>query len=1515
MQPISQDRLIAQLREEVRSLTETTHELRASETRWRAIFDANPQPMWIYDADSLRFLAVNDAAIAHYGYSRAEFEAMTIADIRLPQDVPRLRDHLRATTRGRLGESGTWRHRRRDGSVIEVEITRSTCEHDGRTDRIVLAHDVTARVRSARKLASVSRLHAMLSRTNDLVARAGSRTALFEGVCRVAVEAGGFRFAWVGMLGDDARVAPVARAGDDAGYIDAVCASADACDPRGQGPIGRALRSGTHEVNNAFVDDESTRAWHDAARRVGVGSLVALPLHESDRVVGTINLYACEAGFFDAPELATLDRVAVNVSFGLETLARAEERLRLHAELEATEARWRSALEGAGHGVWEWNMQTGQVFYSARWKEMLGYGDRDIGDSRSEWESRVHPDDLAAVHAGLRCHLAGETVQVCCEHRLRAKSGDYRWTLVQGRLTSRTPQGKPLLMIGTLSDITDRIRADAHAKELGDRLRRYLLLSPSVTYALRARDERLIVEWMSSNVERLMGWTVAQALAPGWWHDNVHPMDRDATAGLAERLMRDGAATCEYRFRCADGRWIWIGDQLRVDRSTDGTPARIVGAWADVTHQHEIRQRLKASERRFRAAFDQASVGMTHTTPDGRWLRVNRRFASMLGYTPREMVGRMARDFTHPGDFERDLALIHEVIEGAQRSYSSEKRYLRKAGGFVSTGVSTTLVRTHEGTPEYFAAVVVDLTDRKRAMDELRRLSQAIEQSSEAIVITDAGGTIEYVNEAFVNISGYARDEVLGRNPRMLQSGDTPRSTYERMWAELSAGLPWRGEFHNRAKDGRGYVESVTVSPIRESGGRITHYVAVKEDVTGKLAIAKELERYRLSLEDMVEKRTAQLDEARRQAAAANEAKSAFLANMSHEIRTPMNGVLGMLEVLEQGALSEPQLEMVRAARDSGRTLLGIIDDILDFSKIEAGLMRIERTAVCIADLVESLCESLATAATGKQVDLSVFIAPGIPERVLADPLRLRQILFNLIGNALKFSGAGADSGKRVAVRVSVAQHSPLRLAFAVIDRGIGIAPEHLKRLFAPFTQAEISTTRRYGGTGLGLSVCKRLADLMGARIDVHSRLGSGSTFTLTMPVDVPVEQPHRERRDLTGFDCIVCEQGDFDVDGICAYLGHAGARVHRVADAREGERCALTLGAPVVAIHHADAMPFADTPLRPPAPHVALLLLARGRRRVPRPATPRSLAIDATALRRDALLHAVASAAGCVAPERASDRSGLRPLPQPPASTHAGPILVAEDDTLNRKVLRLQLELLGHSPTIVGNGIEALRAWREHRWALLLTDLHMPEMDGWELTATIRREEQEQRRGSTRTPIVALTANALRDQAESAAARGFDGYLTKPLDLDKLRDALTRWLVPSQGASAVARNDIVLDLEVVKRTIGDEPHRVQTLLSTFLRTVRQQARDIRKAMLAGDAAEVGKAAHKLKPAARAVGALALGDLCEAIETSARTRDLDALRPQLAGFEREFTRVEAAIGAALEPAAQSDPGRRIADGR
>jgi len=505
-----------------------------------------------------------------------------------------------------------------------------------------------------------------------------------------------------------------------------------------------------------------------------------------------------------------------------------------------------------------------------------------------------------------------------------------------------------------------------------------------------------------------------------------------------------------------------------------------------------VNRQLRRADADRRSLFDQMGDGILLLGQNHRVIEANRSTTCMLGHSADELRQMPLQDLLPANEHARLAHAVLLVRNGDEQL--ADWQVLRRDGSCFMAEVSIRML-----DQQRFVVVMRDITQEQ----EVRLLSMAVEQSAQSIVITDLNGNIEYVNAAVLTSSGYAAHEMLGRNPRLLQSGKTSRKTYAQMWRQLSAGQPWRGLLFNRRKDGVAYVEDATITPMRDAQGRVTQYLALMLDVTEKRRMTEELERHQLYLTDMVEQRTVALVEARHVAEAASHAKSAFLATMSHEIRTPMNGVVGSIELLQRSVLSAYQRDLTDTVSESALALLTIIDDILDFSKIEAGKLKLVSEPVSLVRLTDSVCDALRITATSNSVDLQVDVAPGVPVWILSDAVRLRQILNNLLGNAIRFSARDGRDGRdgRVVLRVQpCGPDMPGHIQLCVIDNGIGMAPEALERIFQPFVQAESATTRRFGGTGLGLSICERLAALMDGRIGVDSVLDQGSTFTVTLP-------------------------------------------------------------------------------------------------------------------------------------------------------------------------------------------------------------------------------------------------------------------------------------------------------------------------------------------------------------------------------------------------------------------------------
>ncbi|KAA0596995.1 signal transduction histidine kinase/HPt (histidine-containing phosphotransfer) domain-containing protein [Azospirillum lipoferum] len=691
------------------------------------------------------------------------------------------------------------------------------------------------------------------------------------------------------------------------------------------------------------------------------------------------------------------------------------------------------------------------------------------------------------------------------------------------------------------------------------------------------------------------------------------------------------------------------------------------------------------------------------------------------------------------------------------------------------------------------------------------------------------------------------------------------------------------------------------------------------------------------SIETRVAERTRELRESREQAEEATKAKSAFLATMSHEIRTPMNGVLGMLGMLERTELDDHQRDTVGTMRESANALLRIIDDILDFSKIEAGKMDLERVALSVPALVEGVAETLAPAAGAKGLALLTYVEPSIPSVLLGDPVRLRQILFNLAGNAIKFTEAGRVVLRAELEPASAGSGEEVMLRIAVCDTGIGIAETTRRRLFQPFTQAESSTTRRFGGTGLGLSISRRLAALMGGEIGVESEPGVGSIFWLHLPLAraaAPVSaEDSQDAVALDGLTVLLGVPDDTERGFLARYLEQAGAHVlpaaspsELAAQARIAREAGCAVG--VVTVDEALHVPAAacapeelgrrSGEARPP-----VVLLCHETGGMPGPASrPTTRGAEAGTvvlsrpLRRLVLLRAVAVAAGRLLPQPAHAHPStlLSPAGARTATGHAAGapsveeaeaqgrlILVAEDNRVNRKVLLMQLQSLGYAAEMAPGGAEALEALDAMRqgqrhFALLLTDVQMPEIDGFELTRRIRDDEPS---AGHRLPIVAITANAAPADIESYRAAGMDDVLSKPLELSQLGATLARWMPPAPEKDAATEQTPVgsiVELGSLRALCGGDGEMLAELLGDFITIGHDVIADLYTALDKGDRDRVRACAHNLNGSSRNAGAKPLAEAARMLEQSAADgAPLARLKEEADRLKEAFTTACAAI--------------------
>ncbi len=925
---------------------------------------------------------------------------------------------------------------------------------------------------------------------------------------------------------------------------------------------------------------------------------------------------------------------------------------------------------------------------------------------------------------------------------------------------------------------------------------------------------------------------------------------------------------------------------------------------------------LENAAANFRTVFDNVHQFTGLLSPEGMLLEINRSTLKFAGVDIQQVIGRPAWDMPWWGESEAARDLVKKAVADAiaGRRVRLELDVVGTGGQIRTIDTICKAIRDDDGRPTMVIVEGRDVTNFKNAERELREthdfLQAIIDNLPVGVFVKDATpaafSTFRLWNKSAERMLGLDARHVIGKTDRDVFSAARADAFRREDEAVMATGvrLDLPDEPVDSGAQEQRILRKVKV-PIYGKNHEPRYLLGISEDVTDLRRATQELKR------------------AKDEAEEANRAKSAFLAAMSHEIRTPMNGVIGMIEVLCQADLPTQQREMMETVKDSAFALLGIIDGILDFSKIEAGMLELERVPLSVSGIVESAGETLAPIADKKNVELVLFCDPRIPDSVYSDPVRLRQILLNLGGNAIKFIATDSGHPGRVVLRADVESMSAERVhvVFRVVDNGIGISSETIARLFQPFTQAESSTTRRFGGTGLGLSICRRITEAMGGNIAVESESGSGSTFSVHLDFAVAPAPLVAERRfDLQGLDVLVVSEQPEMADILTRYISHGGARVTQFARADDAERFAAGVSQHdkriIVLFDSEGNKPRAQAlqeqfRAHPSVAEARFVVVARGRRRMPRMDGPDTITLDGNAMRRAALLRAVAVAAGRASPEvplRESQRvTAPLQLPSREDAEAAGRlILVAEDNSTNQKVLLHQLHLLGHVAEMTDHGRVALARWRTGRFGLLLTDCHMPEMDGFDLARAIRLEEEESGR---HFPIIAVTANALKGEAERCIAAGMDDYLAKPLQLKVLGEMLAKWLPPQPLASAVEAKESnhqsnvtdpraiadasPVDPEALKQVLGDDDAALmKEFYADFLRSAEVAVREIEAAYSRRSAKGVGALAHKVKSSARTVGANALADRCEALEQAGNTENWEQIDAFMAGLNGLFVQVE-----------------------
>jgi two-component system sensor histidine kinase/response regulator len=925
----------------------------------------------------------------------------------------------------------------------------------------------------------------------------------------------------------------------------------------------------------------------------------------------------------------------------------------------------------------------------------------------------------------------------------------------------------------------------------------------------------------------------------------------------------------EDQIELRDGR---VLERRSGPQFLDGKIIGRVTAFRDVTARYRADEALRIRDK----ALASASNGflITDASQAGNpIIYANPAFEQITGYTAAEVYGRsciflLGEDRDQPG-----TAVIREALKTGKECHVILRNY-RKDGALFWNDLTIAPIFDHNKRITHHVGVLVDITERLRT-EEAQRKAEAsyreiFENASDGIFRSTVEGKLLTANPALAHMLGYdSPDDILQNLTDVRQTWVRPEMRLELMRRLEKEGRVTGFEFETRLKGGSRVWMQENSRLVRDGQGKVLYYEGTLRDISQMKRAGEELRA------------------AKHQAEAANKAKSEFLANMSHEIRTPMNGILGMTELVLDSALQPEQREYMEMIQSSANALLTVINDILDFSKIEAGKLEIAPVETSIESITDEVLRTVALKAHGKGLELIAQVDPRIPELVMVDGLRLRQILLNLVGNAVKFTSQG-----EIEVHASVEEvnDNGFGLHFTVRDTGVGIAPDKLDLIFQAFSQADNSTTRVYGGTGLGLTISSRLVQLMGGQMWVESQPGQGSAFHFRITagqVEAAVAERLVQDVQMEGVKVLVVDDNLTNRVILQRWLSNWHAETVITENGEEALKALRAEGGrnrPFHVVLTDYQMPVMD----------GLELAARVRRETgfPQPAIvlltsgARSLYLEdgrpkdfqaalAKPLRKGelskTLRHLIESSA--LAGLSAAEKVNHRPEPGTdaeqaasalnPASPRRLHILVAEDNVVNQRLAMLVLEKKGHRVTVVANGRDAVNACELQPFDLILMDVQMPLMDG--LAAT--REIREREAGSARhIPIIAMTAHAMKDDREKCLAAGMDEYVSKPVETKQLIGVIEKVTMPNSAVEEntearpaqdalkrrsgdTAEADVFDYFQALER-MGGDPDLLAEMAALFVRDCPTQLAGIQNALLQNDAGAMERAAHSLKGSA-----------------------------------------------------------------
>ncbi|MCE5267196.1 MAG: PAS domain S-box protein [Planctomycetaceae bacterium] len=1145
--------------------------LQEREEIYNAIVRQAADGIVLIDIETLRFAEFNDAASQGLGYTREEFAALRLTDIQATLTPEGVSQRVQATQKAAEAVFEN-QHRCKNGDVRDRHVRHRLVTIRGRHFLAAIWTDVTERKTHEREIERLNRLYAALSQVSQTIVHVKSREELFRDVCRIATERTGFTVAMIGWPDPKTHAVNfIACAGDDQGYVDKIKIYADDR-PEGRGPTGTCLRDGKTCIFNNFITDPRAVPWRAAALAHGLQSVAALPILFQGQACGVLTVYDREPNVFQSQEIVLLEDAAAAISLALERLDHETQRQRAEETIRESEEQLRRVIETSpdaigliepnGHILLA-NQQAARLMGFENVEELLSQVS-NVYDLMAPEDHERGRDDLGRLmDVGIL-----RDIEYCGIRR-----DGSRFPFEVSSSLKREPHGSPNTVILVFRDITARKQAEVflqHAKEAAEASRsqyeQVVSMISDVVWRYEVDDRgQFVASYISPVADRLLG-VPAGTIGHNFdkYFSCVYPEDLPVVQEALFSGLRDPkkGIAAEYRLRKPDGTTRWVSSKGLAYLQPNGH-IYVFGTTSDITDRKQAEEAITLKNALLSTQQEASIDGILAVDGDNKVILSNRRFIEMWNIPPEVIESKddaplLQAVVTRIANSDAFLEKVRYLYEH-RRETSREEVSLKDGRTFDR--YSAPMFGPND---QYFGRVWYfrDITDRKRAEERARleearvktllELSQISDRSAAEIAKHAMEGAIRLTDSTVGYIAFANEDETLLTMHYWSNSATQECVTVEKpivyqvkdtgLWGEpirqrkpiitndyaapnpLKKGVP-PGHVRLTRHMNIPVFDGDRIVAVAGVGNKPEDYedadvrqLTLFMDGMWRILCRKRADEQLRSYAAELEATNKALEESKRLAECANRAKSEFLANMSHEIRTPMTAILGFAELLHEEVTCCPVCpesmscqrqqigrEAVSTIQRNGDHLLAVISDILDVSKIESGKLQLEPACCSPAELVAEVVSLMRPQAAAKRLTLETTLARPLPETILTDPLRLRQILVNLVGNAIKFTDEG---GVHLTVRLN-ADHGAPRLCFDVTDTGIGMNEEQVGKLFQPFSQVDSSSTRKFGGTGLGLCISKRLAVALGGNIQVSSVPGKGSTFTATIDPG-PLEEPQR---------------------------------------------------------------------------------------------------------------------------------------------------------------------------------------------------------------------------------------------------------------------------------------------------------------------------------------------------------------------------------------------------------------------